>query len=110
MKCMNPKCDNEVTGKAKTCSNRCRVVLHRSVTPKNVTLGVDKAIKGASVTKNALRVTPEQAANDMLSQPKGTLDPETRATWQYHKDQHRPTVYPSTEHDYTGLTAASLPE
>lgn len=37
MKCKNPKCDNEAKGRAKTCSSKCRVALHRTVTNGSVT-------------------------------------------------------------------------
>ena len=46
MKCSNPECDNEVVGKAKTCSTKCRVALHRA----SVTQSDDVTVEEPSVT------------------------------------------------------------
>ena len=51
MKCKNPKCDNELTGRSQTCSVKCRVALHRTVTNQSVTEG--------SVTPKVLTTTEQ---------------------------------------------------
>ena len=75
-----------------TCSVKCRVALHRSVTqaPESVTLPV------------TLSVTPEKPpspaavkeADRLLSQKSCGPDSETLEIWDKHKAQHRPTIYP----------------
>jgi len=88
MKCRNPKCDNEVIGRAMTCSVKCRVALHRSVTqaPESVTLSVtpEKPPSPAAVKE----------ADRLLSQKSCGPDSETLEIWDKHKAQHRPTIYP----------------
>ncbi len=47
MKCKNPNCENETDGRAQTCSGKCRVALHRSVTNGSITESVTRTIVDA---------------------------------------------------------------
>lgn len=79
MECMNPKCSNEVTGKAKTCSAKCRKAVSRNVTKTvinvtpNVTVG---AVSDAAICE----------AERLIDEAKAVGGPsaQTRAIWEHH--------------------------
>lgn len=73
MKCQAPGCENEVDGKARTCSTKCRKALSRllNAKPKEIILRAPKC--DTTVTVPDPSVTPTETVQERLAKtrPKG---------------------------------------